>query len=158
MTLHNDNLLCWPKLNIILQVVTLWYRAPEILLGGRHYSTPVDIWAIGCIFAEMVNGRPLFPGDSVCVIQPDQNFCEPCFIISHPSATIRLTCKATRAVSYTSTLHSKTILNVQFSSRYHDAGVVSMIRKRYLLVIFFEATIIAMIKLHKLAIVMAPKD
>jgi serine/threonine protein kinase len=48
-----------------VQVVTLWYRAPEILLGGKHYSTPVDIWAIGCIFAEMVNGRPLFPGDSV---------------------------------------------------------------------------------------------
>ena len=46
-------------------MVTLWYRAPEILLGGKHYSTPVDIWAIGCIFAEMVNGRPLFPGDSV---------------------------------------------------------------------------------------------
>lgn len=46
------------------EVVTLWYRAPEILLGGKHYSTPVDIWAIGCIFAEMVNGRPLFPGDS----------------------------------------------------------------------------------------------
>ncbi|NXS13413.1 CDK2 kinase, partial [Neodrepanis coruscans] len=35
-------------------VVTLWYRAPEILLGCRYYSTPVDIWSIGCIFAEMV--------------------------------------------------------------------------------------------------------
>ncbi|KAK7400245.1 hypothetical protein VNO78_11446 [Psophocarpus tetragonolobus] len=46
------------------EVVTLWYRAPEILLGSRHYSTPVDIWSVGCIFAEMVNQRPLFPGDS----------------------------------------------------------------------------------------------
>jgi serine/threonine protein kinase len=46
------------------QVVTLWYRAPEILLGSRHYSTPVDVWSVGCIFAEMVNQRPLFPGDS----------------------------------------------------------------------------------------------
>eukprot|EP00193_Tetraselmis_chui_P000782 CAMPEP_0177759602 /NCGR_PEP_ID=MMETSP0491_2-20121128/4820_1 /TAXON_ID=63592 /ORGANISM="Tetraselmis chuii, Strain PLY429" /LENGTH=483 /DNA_ID=CAMNT_0019275443 /DNA_START=128 /DNA_END=1579 /DNA_ORIENTATION=- len=46
------------------EVVTLWYRAPEILLGAKHYSTPVDIWSIGCIFAEMINGRPLFPGDS----------------------------------------------------------------------------------------------
>ncbi|XP_044485141.1 cell division control protein 2 homolog A-like [Mangifera indica] len=45
-------------------VVTLWYRAPEILLGSRHYSTPVDVWSVGCIFAEMVNQRPLFPGDS----------------------------------------------------------------------------------------------
>ncbi|KAK6129673.1 hypothetical protein DH2020_036539 [Rehmannia glutinosa] len=35
------------------EVVTLWYRAPEILLGSRHYSTPVDIWSVGCIFAEM---------------------------------------------------------------------------------------------------------
>ncbi|XP_028078882.1 cell division control protein 2 homolog isoform X2 [Camellia sinensis] len=46
------------------QAVTLWYRAPEILLGSRHYSTPVDVWSVGCIFAEMVNQRPLFPGDS----------------------------------------------------------------------------------------------
>ncbi|XP_030521672.1 cell division control protein 2 homolog [Rhodamnia argentea] len=46
------------------EVVTLWYRAPEILLGSRHYSTPVDMWSVGCIFAEMVNRRPLFPGDS----------------------------------------------------------------------------------------------
>ncbi|KAL9320577.1 hypothetical protein ACSQ67_012416 [Phaseolus vulgaris] len=46
------------------EVVTLWYRAPEILLGSRHYSTPVDVWSVGCIFAEMVNRRPLFPGDS----------------------------------------------------------------------------------------------
>mmetsp|Transcript_46463 Transcript_46463/g.123308 ORF Transcript_46463/g.123308 Transcript_46463/m.123308 type:complete len:299 (+) Transcript_46463:123-1019(+) len=46
------------------EVVTLWYRAPEILLGSKHYSTPVDIWSIGCIFAELVMKRPLFPGDS----------------------------------------------------------------------------------------------
>ena len=37
------------------EVVTLWYRAPEILLGCRYYSTPVDVWSIGCIFAEMVS-------------------------------------------------------------------------------------------------------
>eukprot|EP00455_Lapot_gusevi_P056186 TRINITY_DN9270_c0_g1_i1.p1 TRINITY_DN9270_c0_g1~~TRINITY_DN9270_c0_g1_i1.p1 ORF type:complete len:299 (-),score=74.15 TRINITY_DN9270_c0_g1_i1:265-1161(-) len=46
------------------EVVTLWYRAPEILLGGRQYSTPVDVWSIGCIFAEMASHTPLFPGDS----------------------------------------------------------------------------------------------
>ncbi|KAL3819000.1 hypothetical protein ACJIZ3_004905 [Penstemon smallii] len=46
------------------EVVTLWYRAPEILLGSHHYSTPVDVWSVGCIFAEMVNQRALFPGDS----------------------------------------------------------------------------------------------
>lgn len=46
------------------EVVTLWYRAPEILLGSRFYSTPVDVWSIGCIFAEMLTRRALFPGDS----------------------------------------------------------------------------------------------
>ncbi|KAI9712771.1 MAG: Cyclin-dependent kinase catalytic subunit [Bogoriella megaspora] len=46
------------------EVVTLWYRSPEILLGGRQYSTGVDMWSIGCIFAEMCTRKPLFPGDS----------------------------------------------------------------------------------------------
>lgn len=46
------------------EVITLWYRAPEILLGAEHYSTPVDVWSVGCIFAEMASCRPLFPGDS----------------------------------------------------------------------------------------------
>jgi len=47
------------------EVVTLWYRAPEVLLGSRHYSTAIDMWSVGCIFAEMVmRGIPLFPGDS----------------------------------------------------------------------------------------------
>lgn len=47
------------------EVVTLWYRAPEVLLGSRHYSTAVDMWSVGCIFAEMaLQGQPLFPGDS----------------------------------------------------------------------------------------------
>ena len=39
----------------IHKVVTLWYRPPEILMGCKHYSTGVDIWSIGCIFAEMVS-------------------------------------------------------------------------------------------------------
>lgn len=46
------------------QVVTLWYRAPEILLGSRHYSTAIDMWSVGCIIAEMATRQPLFPGDS----------------------------------------------------------------------------------------------
>jgi len=46
------------------EVVTLWYRAPDVLLGSRKYSTPVDIWSVGCIFAEMANGRPLVAGTS----------------------------------------------------------------------------------------------
>lgn len=46
------------------EVVTLWYRAPEILLGNPRYSCPIDIWSLGCIFAEMATKRPLFQGDS----------------------------------------------------------------------------------------------
>ena len=64
------------------EVVTLWYRAPEILLGvapqrgvmrasgpfyiarAKSYSTGVDTWSLGCIFAEMISRKPLFPGDS----------------------------------------------------------------------------------------------
>lgn len=46
------------------EVVTLWYRAPDVLMGSRKYSTPVDIWSVGCIFAELVEGRPLFPGQN----------------------------------------------------------------------------------------------
>jgi cyclin-dependent kinase 8/11 len=43
-------------------VVTIWYRAPELLLGAKHYTRAVDIWAIGCIFAELITTKPLFPG------------------------------------------------------------------------------------------------
>ena len=46
------------------EVVTLWYRAPELLLGAQRYDTPVDVWSVGCILAEMATARPLFPGDS----------------------------------------------------------------------------------------------
>ncbi|KRX08095.1 Protein kinase-like domain [Pseudocohnilembus persalinus] len=46
------------------EVVTLWYRAPELLLGSIEYSTPVDIWSVGCIFVELVTNDALFAGDT----------------------------------------------------------------------------------------------
>lgn len=46
------------------EVVTLWYRAPELLLGATEYSTPVDLWSVGCIFVEIISKRALFDGDS----------------------------------------------------------------------------------------------
>merc|ERR1719487_2382583 len=46
------------------EVVTVWYRPLEILLGSKLYSIPVDMWGVGCVFAEMASGGPLFPGDS----------------------------------------------------------------------------------------------
>lgn len=45
-------------------VSTRWYRAPELLVGDACYSYGVDVWALGCIFAEIYSGVPLFPGDS----------------------------------------------------------------------------------------------
>ncbi|XP_008217163.1 cyclin-dependent kinase 11B isoform X2 [Nasonia vitripennis] len=45
-------------------VVTLWYRAPELLLGMKEYSTPIDMWSVGCIFAELLRMEALFPGKS----------------------------------------------------------------------------------------------
>nr|Q8MXI4.1 RecName: Full=Mitogen-activated protein kinase pmk-2; AltName: Full=Stress-activated protein kinase pmk-2; AltName: Full=p38 MAP kinase 2 [Caenorhabditis elegans] len=44
-------------------VATRWYRAPEIMLNWMHYTQTVDVWSVGCILAELVSGRPLFPGD-----------------------------------------------------------------------------------------------
>eukprot|EP00755_Sulcionema_specki_P023504 Sspe_Gene.79073::Locus_49526_Transcript_1_1_Confidence_1.000_Length_965::g.79073::m.79073 len=44
------------------EVVTLWYRAPDVLLGSINYGMGVDMWSVGCIFAEMATGKPLFAG------------------------------------------------------------------------------------------------
>jgi cyclin-dependent kinase 7 len=46
------------------QVVTRWYRAPELLFGARHYGVGVDGWSCACIFAEMLLRGPLFPGET----------------------------------------------------------------------------------------------
>ena len=43
-------------------VATRWYRAPEIMLNWMHYHQTVDIWSVGCIMAEMLTGKTLFPG------------------------------------------------------------------------------------------------
>jgi serine/threonine protein kinase len=55
---------CIPLRSYTHEVVTLWYRAPEILLGQRKYGLAVDMWSVGTIFAEMSNFYPLWPGDS----------------------------------------------------------------------------------------------
>lgn len=57
-----------------------WYRAPEILLRARVYSNPVDMWALGTIMAEIVNLRPLFPGNN----EIDQ-FSKICDVLGYPS-------------------------------------------------------------------------
>ena len=44
-------------------VVTIWYRSPDLLLGARHYTPSIDMWAVGCIFAELLSLRPIFKGE-----------------------------------------------------------------------------------------------
>ena len=43
-------------------ITTRWYRAPEVMTSWKEYTTAIDVWATGCIFAEMLLGKPLFPG------------------------------------------------------------------------------------------------
>ena len=47
-----------PVKNFTHEVVTLWYRAPDILLGSKNYTTSVDIWSVGCIFVELLATKP----------------------------------------------------------------------------------------------------
>ena len=51
------------KANVLTEyVATRWYRAPELLLSANHYTTSVDMWSVGCIFAEMLQRKPFLPG------------------------------------------------------------------------------------------------
>lgn len=51
-------------------VVTRWYRAPELLLSCDHYTAAIDVWSVGCILAELLGRRPLFPGKARQIILP----------------------------------------------------------------------------------------
>ena len=52
-----------PLAPLTAEVVTLWYRCPELLLGSALYSTALDVWSVGCILGEMLQGKPLLPGE-----------------------------------------------------------------------------------------------
>lgn len=69
--------------NITNYVATRWYRAPELILTRKNYGKPVDIWAVGCIFAELYGRRPIFIGDDQI-----QQVNEICKIIGSPSRHI----------------------------------------------------------------------
>lgn len=51
-----------PVKNYTNEVVTLWYRAPDVLLGSTNYSFTIDMWSIGCIMAELILMKPIFMG------------------------------------------------------------------------------------------------
>ncbi|XP_046556004.1 cyclin-dependent kinase 14-like [Haliotis rubra] len=56
------------------EVVTLWYRPPDVLLGSTDYSTSLDMWGVGCIFTEMISGLATFPGMKDAFDQLDKIF------------------------------------------------------------------------------------
>lgn len=60
-----------PNTAMTLEVVTQYYRAPELLAGCKHYDTAIDMWSVGCIFAELLGRRILFEAST-----PDVQVCE----------------------------------------------------------------------------------
>lgn len=56
----------------ITKILNRWYKAPELIFGERHYGPEIDMWSVGCIFAEFLLRKPLFPGlsdiDQLCKI------------------------------------------------------------------------------------------
>jgi mitogen-activated protein kinase 1/3 len=62
-------------------VVTRWYRAPEIMCASQDYDYKIDVWAVGCIFGELLGRKPLFPGDNCELDIPS----ELLMISRHPS-------------------------------------------------------------------------
>ena len=65
-------------------VATRWYRSPELLVGDTQYGPPVDVWAIGCVFAELLSGVPLWPGKSdVDQLYLIRKTLGKCWLLSH---------------------------------------------------------------------------
>jgi len=58
-------------------VATRWYRAPEIMLTFKEYTKAIDVWSVGCILAEMLSGKPLFPGKDCQSLIPRPSAGEP---------------------------------------------------------------------------------
>jgi len=57
------------------EVVTQYYRAPEMMMGAKHYTSAIDVWSVGCIFAELVTRRILFQGQDT--VQQVSHFNTP---------------------------------------------------------------------------------
>ncbi|CDQ89482.1 unnamed protein product [Oncorhynchus mykiss] len=66
------------------EVVTLWYRPPDVLLGSTDYSTCLDMWGVGCIFIEMIQGVAAFPG-----MKDIQDQLERIFLVSQLCVCVR---------------------------------------------------------------------
>lgn len=91
-------------------VSTRYYRAPEIMLTWRRYDKAVDIWSVGCILAEMLEGAPLFPGkdhvDQFKIIALLLGFPEDKVIATIASETVSFFCYRRCSFSYATSRHS----------------------------------------------------
>lgn len=56
-----------------LEFVPRWYRAPEVMLTFKEYTRAIDIWSVGCVLAEMLSGKPLFPGRDCKIVRCARN-------------------------------------------------------------------------------------
>ncbi|RWW27614.1 hypothetical protein GW17_00007950, partial [Ensete ventricosum] len=68
------------KQQLTSRVVTLWYRPPELLLGSTDYEETVDLWSVGCVFAEMFIGRPILQGRTEVITLNAQRLCYYCML------------------------------------------------------------------------------
>jgi serine/threonine protein kinase len=71
---------------VTLEVVSRWYRAPEVMLTFKEYTRAIDIWSVGCVLAEMLSGKPLFPGRDCKIVRCARNNI-PALICSHQIIT-----------------------------------------------------------------------
>ena len=68
---------------LFLQILTLWYRAPEVLLGATHYATPVDMWSVGCIFGTIPMNSEMFCRYEMSVSE---------FTVAHTCSNLAVNC------------------------------------------------------------------
>jgi serine/threonine protein kinase len=71
---------------VIIESAPRWYRAPEVMLTFKEYTRAIDIWSVGCVLAEMLSGKPLFPGRDCKIVRCARNIiCLLAYI--RPSST-----------------------------------------------------------------------
>lgn len=76
-----------PSRHMTQEVVTQYYRAPEVLMGCQHYTSSIDVWSVGCIFAELLGRRILFQAQSpiqqVLTNNKEESHPQKCFCPWH---------------------------------------------------------------------------
>lgn len=100
-------------------VATRWYRAPEIMLTFKEYTKAIDVWSVGCILAEMLSGKPLFPGKD-CMFQR-QKASLYCLLTSHQTITSSLSFSISLArPQWRTTTGSNLVVLASIFDHYHS--------------------------------------